>query len=92
MLETLEEFMPKSFSWTKPEGGLFLMAKGPKGIDLNALLLDCIQNANVAYVAGDSFFCDGTGQNTCRLNFSYETEEKNREGCERLGKYLQTKV
>jgi len=88
MLETLEEFMPKSFSWTKPEGGLFLMAKGPEDLDTNAILLDCIQNANVAYVAGESFFCDGTGKNTMRLNFSYETVEKNREGCERLGKYL----
>ncbi|MDZ4121770.1 MAG: PLP-dependent aminotransferase family protein [Candidatus Cloacimonadaceae bacterium] len=88
MLESLEKFMPESFSWTKPEGGLFLMAKGPENFDSNKILLDCIKEAKVAYVAGESFFCDGTGKNTMRLNFSYEDIDKNREGCERLGSYL----
>jgi len=88
MLDSLAEFMPKSFSWTKPEGGLFLMAKGPEHLDANKILLDCIKDAKVAYVAGESFFCDGSGKNTMRLNFSYEDDDKNREGCERLGKFL----
>lgn len=89
MLNALETHMPKSISWTKPEGGLFLMAKGPEDLDTNKILLDCIKDAKVAYVAGESFFCDGTGKNTMRLNFSYETAEKNAEGCERLGKFFQ---
>jgi len=88
MLESLQEYMPEEFSWTHPEGGLFLMASGPKWMDTNALLLDCIKEANVAYVAGTSFFCDGGGQNTMRLNFSYESEDTNREGCKRLGAFL----
>ncbi|HNT52629.1 MAG TPA: PLP-dependent aminotransferase family protein, partial [Candidatus Syntrophosphaera sp.] len=88
MLESLQEFMPEEFTWIKPEGGLFLMAYGPKWLDTNALLLDCIKEANVAYVAGTSFFCDGTGQNTMRLNFSYESLETNREGCQRLGNFF----
>lgn len=87
MLQSLDEFMPEEFTWTKPEGGLFLMAKGPEHIDTNALLLDCIKEANVAYVAGNSFFCDGSGHNTMRLNFSYESLEKNHEGCQRLGAF-----
>lgn len=87
MLESLAEFMPEEISWTHPEGGLFLMAKGPEWLDTNALLLDCIKNANVAYVAGNSFFCDGSGFNTMRLNFSYETLETNREGAKRLGAF-----
>ena len=87
MLDSLQEFMPEEFTWIKPQGGLFLMAYGPEGIDTNALLLDCIKEANVAYVAGTSFFCDGKGQNTMRLNFSYESEEQNREGCKRLGSF-----
>ena len=88
MLESLEEFMPKEFTWTKPEGGLFLMATGPEWIDTDALLIDCIREQNVAYVAGTSFFCNGKGQNTMRLNFSYESEENNREGCRRLGAFF----
>lgn len=87
MLDSLQEFMPEEFSWTKPEGGLFLMAYGPEGIDTNALLLDCIKEGEVAYVAGTSFFCDGGGHNTMRLNFSYESLEQNREGCKRLGTF-----
>jgi 2-aminoadipate transaminase len=88
MLESLEEFMPEEFTWTKPQGGLFLMATGPEWIDTDALLLDCIKEQNVAYVAGTSFFCNGKGQNTMRLNFSYESEENNREGCRRLGTFF----
>ena len=87
MLDALQEFMPEEFTWIKPEGGLFLMAYGPEGIDTNALLMDCIKQQNVAYVAGTSFFCDGGGQNTMRLNFSYESEENNYEGCKRLGTF-----
>ena len=85
MLKALDEFMPEEFSWTRPEGGLFLMAKGPEYINTDTLLLDCIKEAKVAYVAGTSFFCDGGGQNTMRLNFSYEDLETNHEGAKRLG-------
>ncbi len=80
--------MPEEISWTHPEGGLFLMAKGPETLDTQSILLDCIKEANVAYVAGNSFFCDGSGNNTMRLNFSYESIEKNIEGCQRLGAFL----
>ena len=87
MLKALDEYMPEEFSWTRPEGGLFLMASGPEYLDTNAVLLDCIKEANVAYVAGTSFFCDGGGKNTMRLNFSYETLETNKEGAKRLGSF-----
>ncbi len=92
MLKSLEQYMPEEFSWTHPEGGLFLMAKGPEGLDTNAVLLDCIKEENVAYVAGTSFFCDGKGQNTMRLNFSYESEANNEEGCKRLGRFMKKAV
>lgn len=88
MLSALEQYMPEEISWTHPEGGLFLMAKGPETLDTQSILLDCIKEANVAYVAGNSFFCDGSGNNTMRLNFSYESIEKNIEGCQRLGAFL----
>jgi len=92
MLQAMEEFMPDSLTWTKPEGGLFLMVKGPESLDTSKLLLDCIKEANVAYVAGDSFFCNGKGQNTMRINFSYETLEKNREGVKRLAEFYKKHI
>jgi len=88
MLESLEKYMPEEMKWTHPEGGLFLMVTGPEQLDTNALLLECIKEANVAYVAGNSFFCDGKGYNTMRLNFSYESIETNIEGCKRLGGFF----
>lgn len=92
MLSALEKYMPEEFSWTHPEGGLFLMATGPKGLDTGKILLDCIKEANVAYVAGTSFYCDGTGTNTMRLNFSYESEENNLEGCRRMGDFMKKAI
>jgi len=92
MLDSLAKYMPEEVTWTHPEGGLFLMAKGPESLDTNALLLDCIKEANVAYVAGNSFFCNGKGYNTMRLNFSYESIEKNVEGCQRLGNFLKKAI
>lgn len=88
MLKVMDEHMPDTFTWTRPEGGLFLMVYGPEGIDTTQLLKAAILEEKVAYVAGGSFFCDGTGKNTMRINFSYESIAKNDEGIERLGRFL----
>lgn len=87
-LQALDQYMPEEITWTKPEGGLFMMASVPKHLDTGTLLLECIKEQKVAYVAGTSFFCDGGGTNTMRLNFSYETLEKNEEGAKRLGTFF----
>ncbi|MCB5272087.1 MAG: PLP-dependent aminotransferase family protein [Candidatus Cloacimonetes bacterium] len=91
-LKALDQYMPEEFTWTKPEGGLFMMANAPQYMDTNVLLMDCIKEQKVAYVAGTSFFCDGGGKNTLRLNFSYETLEKNEEGVKRLGDFFKSKL
>jgi 2-aminoadipate transaminase len=69
-----------------------MMANAPQYMDTNVLLMDCIKEQKVAYVAGTSFFCDGGGKNTLRLNFSYETLEKNEEGVKRLGDFFKSKL
>ncbi|HPT72416.1 MAG TPA: PLP-dependent aminotransferase family protein [Candidatus Cloacimonadota bacterium] len=88
MLDSLEEFMPKGVSWTKPEGGLFLQVTCPESINTNDLLLKAIDQEFVAFVAGSSFYCDGSGLNTMRLNFSYMPADKTHEGIKRLGKVI----
>lgn len=92
MLDALQQYMPEEISWTHPEGGLFLQVTGPEKLDTQALALDCIKDANVTYVAGNSFYCDGKGYNTMRLNFSYESIENNIEGCKRLGAFLKKAI
>jgi 2-aminoadipate transaminase len=87
MLIALKKYMPKGVRWTHPEGGLFLWVKLPKNMSANDLLTKAIEN-KVAYVVGSAFYCNGKGQNTMRLNFSYPTEQQIDEGIHRLAKMI----
>lgn len=83
MLQALADLMPPGVSWTRPEGGLFVWATLPGGLDSKAMVPRAIA-ARVAYVPGTGFYADGTGQAHMRLNFSYPTPERIREGVRRL--------
>jgi len=83
MLDTLEENMPEGVSWTHPKGGLFLWLTLPECLDSQLLFPDAVEE-KVAFVPGSSFFAEGGGQNTMRLNFSNATPEKINEGIFRL--------
>ncbi len=85
MLKALEEFMPEGVKWTRPDGGLFLFITLPEGCDSHELFRLAIEE-NVAVVVGDAFFCDGSGRNTLRINFSFMDDELIIEGVKRLAK------
>ena len=87
MLSALQKYMPKGVTWTKPEGGLFLWVRLPKKMSANDLFPKAIEN-KVAYVIGSAFHCNGKGQNTMRLNFSYASDAQIDEGIERLAKMI----
>lgn len=91
MLKAMDEYFPSVVSWTKPQGGFFIVATLPEHIDADELLKDAIQE-NVAYVPGSSFFADGGGKNTMRLSFCYPSEEDIFEGIKRLGKVISRKM
>jgi 2-aminoadipate transaminase len=84
MLDALEEHMPDSVHWTHPQGGLFLWATLPEHVNTTELLAEAVKE-KVAFVPGESFFSNGGGQNTMRLNFSNATPEKINDGISRLG-------
>jgi Transcriptional regulators containing a DNA-binding HTH domain and an aminotransferase domain (MocR family) and their eukaryotic orthologs len=88
MLESLDKYMPKGVKWTKPEGGLFLLITLPEGYD-SKVLFDIAIKQNVAFVIGEAFYYDGSGQNTLRLNFSFMDDEGITEGIKRLGKAIE---
>jgi len=70
MLDAIARFFPDSFTWSKPEGGMFIWAEGPAGIDTEALYWKAIEQ-KVAYVPGKFFYTQpGEGQATMRLNFT----------------------
>ncbi len=91
MLEALEEYFPEGSRWTRPVGGLFIFAYAPEGVDTKQLLAEAIERG-VAYVPGSSFFPEGGGENSMRLNFSYPTVTQIREGIRRLGLLLREKI
>jgi 2-aminoadipate transaminase len=87
MINALQRYMPKGVEWTEPEGGLFLWVKLPKKMDTTALFPKAVEN-KVAYVIGSAFHCNGKGQNTMRLNFSYPSEAQIEQGIKRLAKMV----
>lgn len=87
LLSLLEEHMPEGISWTHPEGGLFLFLTMPEGFDA-VKFYDKALDAGVAYVAGEFFHPDGSGKNTMRLNFSFMSPERIREGVKLLAELL----
>ncbi len=79
----LKAEMPAGFSWSRPEGGMFLWVTGPTGFDGVELLQRAIAH-KVAFVPGRDFFPMGAGNNFLRLNYSNSTPERIREGVHRI--------
>ena len=86
MLEGFK-YLPAGTRHTVPEGGLFVWAELPEGMDAKALLDRCVEN-NVAYVPGTFFYVEGGHENTMRLNFSNATIEDIDKGMRALGAAL----
>jgi len=88
MYNLLKEMMPEDSRWSNPVGGMFIFGWLNEKINTKRMLVDVIERYGVAYVPGASFFVDGTGWNTMRLNFSFPTEEQIVLGVERLSKAI----
>ena len=91
MLNSLEKYFPTETSWTKPQGGFFVVASLPEYMDTGELFKQAIEE-NVAYVPGSPFFADGEGKNTMRLSFCYPSLEDIEEGIKRLGQVIKNNL
>ncbi|HEX5597380.1 MAG TPA: PLP-dependent aminotransferase family protein [Micromonosporaceae bacterium] len=91
LLAALTDLMPDGTTWTKPQGGLFVWATLPDGLDAKAMMPRAI-NARVAYVPGTGFYADGTGTGNMRLNFSFPPPERIREGVRRLASVMEQEL
>jgi 2-aminoadipate transaminase len=87
MLHLMDKHFPENVSWTHPKGGLFLWVRLPEELDAQEVFQTAIKR-NVAFVPGQSFFPDGGGKNTLRLNFSNAYPELIEEGILRLAEVL----
>lgn len=87
ILRCFKEYFPEGVTWTHPEGGLFLLVTMPEHIDSDKLFYKAIEK-KVAFVQGYTFFCDGSGRNTMRINFSYADKKTAEEGVKRLAEAI----
>ena len=88
MLEGFKHF-PAGTAHTVPQGGLFVWAELPEGID-GLKAFDAAIEAGVAFVPGTHFYPDGGHLNTLRLNFSMSDIPTIQAGMERLGAVINT--
>jgi len=74
MLNALDQYFPHDFKWSKPEGGMFIWAEGPRGLNMDRVFERAIEK-QVAFVPGRYFYASqGMGQETMRLNFTMINE------------------
>jgi 2-aminoadipate transaminase len=83
MLAALAAKLPPGWSWTRPDGGLFLWLRAPHLLDTTQLLERALEH-HVAFVPGTPFWVNRDPRNTLRLNFSNAGEERIVEGIDRL--------
>ncbi len=90
MLKALEDHMPKSYRWSKPDGGMFIWLEGPDGLDAVKVYPKAIER-NVAYVPGKFFYADpNEGFNTMRLNFTMSSADALYNAVKTLAEVLKT--
>ncbi len=68
MLAALSREMPPDMTWNTPEGGMFLWARLPEGMNAVALLPRAVEK-NVAFVPGAAFYADNADPRCLRLSF-----------------------
>jgi 2-aminoadipate transaminase len=68
MLAALKREMPAGTTWNTPDGGMFLWARLPAGMNAVELLPKAVDK-NVAFVPGAAFYADNADERTMRLSF-----------------------
>ncbi|NIK78552.1 2-aminoadipate transaminase [Paenibacillus castaneae] len=83
MHELLKQQALPGVTWVKPKGGMFLWLELPEGLDAEALLRAAVQKG-VAFVPGSSFYAKNPQRNTARLNYTFNTGARTKQGVERF--------
>ncbi len=88
MLAAMEQHIPGDYTWTKPDGGMFIWVEGPAGLDAEALYWKAVER-KVAFVPGKYFYIDpADGLPTMRLNFTRPNEATIEEAIAALGRVM----
>lgn len=81
-LQALDKYLPDMHT-TRPDGGFFLWATLPEGMDSKAMLPLAVTEL-VAYTPGTAFYGDGKGHGFLRICYSHPTAENVKVGIKRL--------
>ncbi len=88
MLAAMDKYFPDYCTYTRPEGGLFLMCTLPEGTDA-AEILEKAKKNNVIFVAGNTLMTDMNKKcNMFRLNYSLIPEDKIETAIKRIAEIL----
>ena len=87
MTDAMAEFFPAEVSFTKPQGGMFLWATLPEGLNTMDLFPKALER-NVAFVPGEPFYAQPGAYSTMRLNFTNADADTIRDGIQRLGEVI----
>ncbi len=85
MITMIRHYFPEEIQYTDPEGGMFLWLTLPPYMDATSLLEEATLE-KIAFVPGQTFFQNGKGHNTIRLNFSNASLQDMEKGIALLGK------
>jgi DNA-binding transcriptional MocR family regulator len=89
MLSALGDAMPEGFTWTRPEGGLYVWMETPGHLDGVVFAQRALAEHSVSVISGAAFYPAGSDipveRNTVRLSFSMIAADRAREGIMRLG-------
>ncbi len=91
MLKQLAAHFPEQVQWNRPDGGFFIFVQLPQTLDASNLLKEAIEH-NVAFVAGEPFFIDGSGTNTFRLSYSQSSESVIEAAVSELGRLIKKRL
>lgn len=87
MVNAMDKYFPKTVTYTKPHGGMFLWVTLPEGVSAMELFPKALEN-KVAFVPGDPFYINRKDMNTMRLNYTNADCLTIEEGIRKLGALL----
>lgn len=88
MVQAMEEYFPKTVSFTRPKGGMFSWVTLEEGKSSLELFNKAIKK-NVAFVPGNPFYVEQNKDvNTLRLNYTNADNDTIKEGIKRLAQSL----
>ncbi len=91
MLAALDELMPETVTWSRPQGGFFVWITLPASINVNSFAAHAAAFGTVIF-PGDWFYPDRDVTNTIRLSFSTVADDRIREGIRRLADAIRAEL